>query len=470
MYINESTDAYNEAKNNCEEKFPLRDCTEIYFKKGFPIGKIDDFTISLDIYWLVVSLVEEDESVFKLVLDLLNIQCIFFGINFLKLLFFIFYCLRIRIKTYLAIIYLFCLFGSILHSFFIFYQLLNEDLSNYQHQFFQENSFFKTFESIFCFDINISIDSNQKLTYEYLNKLTRNIEFENVFEKISYLNNLHNWVDIDHSNFTELNLDFKIETLFYQNKKCFLLRNKNDFKKENLYFLENDKILKVYFNRTLLQQDNFIIYFLTKEKERLQFSNIIELKYQWLSVYYSIKQELMQLNFNDKFIFIKNPSLLFKENNLNDDKYIDKLMDEFERMFKLSTSNFMLKNLSNAPILEIDDEIFDQYYYQFKNISDNNKRIKPNFQRLYQANIYEEVTAYEYTPDFILTISFFKKVVVITNEDNYAKLILNLLNVLSLWFNLSILDLYVYVIKIKFIFIKIHKLLIKTSDLLSFEI
>ena len=68
-------------------------------------------------------------------------------------------------------------------------------------------------------------------------------------------------------------------------------------------------------------------------------------------------------------------------------------------------------------------------------------------------------------PDFIFELNFTKNKILITNEDNFTKLNLNLLNVLSLWFNLCILDLHAYVYyaycKIVFSFNFIHALLIR---------
>lgn len=78
----------------------------------------------------------------------------------------------------------------------------------------------------------------------------------------------------------------------------------------------------------------------------------------------------------------------------------------------------------------IDNQLFDQFYYLIQNITDYNLKPNLNYKRFFILNFYDFLTpSIPETPCFNL----------------YAKLIINLLNTLSLWLDHSILDLYVYV-------------------------
>ena len=73
-----------------------------------------------------------------------------------------------------------------------------------------------------------------------------------------------------------------------------------------------------------------------------------------------------------------------------------------------------------------------------------------------------EFTFFQFT---ILPIS---KRVEILNKENYAKLIQDILNSFSLWLNISIADLIVYVNWFLNLFLKVYYLLVSVRDKLSF--
>ena len=152
---------------------------------------------------------------------MLNVQCIVFCQNLLKL-FVIIYCLlnaKYQLRNsryYLFVIYLFCLSGFTYHIYFIFYQLLNEELI--YHVYCAIESSIKIPEVVFCFDINQKrIDKNYKLTENYLNELTKEIIIEKVFKNITYLSRSNEWISLD-LNFRDSIL--KTDTFYFLNKKC----------------------------------------------------------------------------------------------------------------------------------------------------------------------------------------------------------------------------------------------------------
>ena len=91
-----------------------------------------------------------------------------------------------------------------------------------------------------------------------------------------------------------------------------------------------------------------------------------------------------------------------------------------------------------------------------------------NIQKLFITNYYKEDLLNTSNLDFIFELKFIKNKILLTNEDNIVKLILNLLNLLSLWFSLCILDLHVYAFyayfKIVFLFMFTYRLLIRIEN------
>ena len=245
---NDDFKKYNKTKEECRKKFLNNDCYKIRFEHN--LGTIEKFTKnkSIDLYYEVVNQIEEEPSFYKLLIDILNIESILFGQNVLKSLLMI-YCLlnskyQLRnSKYYLYFIYLICLFGFICHTFFIFNQILNEELIQYVYYTIERS--IKMPEIIFCFNLNRTIDKNFRLTVNYLNELTNSLRKETIFKNITYLSKSNEWISLD-SNFE--NSEFKIETFYLLDKKCFKLSLAIEYYRKKFHLLNNRKVLKVYFN------------------------------------------------------------------------------------------------------------------------------------------------------------------------------------------------------------------------------
>ena len=98
--------------------------------------------------------------------------------------------------------------------------------------------------------------------------------------------------------------------------------------------------------------------------------NVEKGDFQVFSVY-RIKVEVTEMASSDRFNWIKNPLSLFLEgNNLQDvDKYLENLFRNFKRVFSVKTLNLPLREQHFK--YELDNELFDQYYKQVQNLSDN---------------------------------------------------------------------------------------------------
>ena len=100
--------------------------------------------------------------------------------------------------------------------------------------------------------------------------------------------------------------------------------------------------------------------------------------------------------------------------------------------------------------IKINDTEFENYYEKQEQ-EDETIAKNPNYERQF-ATIYKKYLADEFAnssnPDFIYRLDFFKKRIVITNEDNLAKFILNLLNVFSLWLNINLFETFLFKTKL----------------------
>ena len=448
--------SYYKIKKECEKGNKAEDCYETEFELGTLINRSENDDIQeIELYTQVNLMADEDPSIYKALLDILNILSILFGLSVFQLLHLIHLLTKIKVKGCLQFIYLLCSIGLIYHLYYILNEVINEDLIYSQHYEVLES--IKMTESIICFEFNQTlIDKNYQLTGNYLNEITNEMRAKKVFKNISYLSKSNEWITLNStSNYTTD--EFKMETFFFVNKKCFKLKQEVEYDWKLFYF-ENQKneVLKIYFKRPFIHQNNTMTHLMSRVENSMQFTKIdLILKVEGIEKYsYSIYQEPFELIHNDKFNFIKKPlSLLYGENDVNDpDRYLKRLTN-FKR--GLSTLNLPLEE--EAFNDEIDDDLFEQYYLQVQNITDYQTPTNSNYKRIFATNYFDDYDLDIYKPDISLNLIGFKKKLTITNSDNFTKLILNLLNAFSIWFSLGVLDLHVYV---HLLFHKIRSILI----------
>ena len=115
-------------------------------------------------------------------------------------------------------------------------------------------------------------------------------------------------------------------------------------------------------------------------------------------------------------------------------------------MPQLKSSEYNFENLKN-PLekenfeLEINDDLFDQFVSQVHNATSQDTMAYSDYQQTFFANHLIR-TKVESKTDLAFSLAFIKKTLLARNDENFAKLVLNLLNVLFLWFDLGILDLH----------------------------
>lgn len=135
-------------------------------------------------------------------------------------------------------------------------------------------------------------------------------------------------------------------------------------------------------------------------------------------------------------------------------RYLNKLVKSFRKSQHLTTLNLPIERKYFH--YEIDDDAFEQFYNEMQQQIDESWTVSPNYKRIFAKN-YLIIEKREHfrpqkashmsssgPPDFAFSVIFFKKVMVTTQPDNYVRLILNCLNVLFIWFDIGVLDLYAH--------------------------
>ena len=119
---------------------------------------------------------------------------------------------------------------------------------------------------------------------------------------------------------------------------------------------------------------------------------------------------------------------------------------------------------------QIKDDLFEQYFMQIQKKKDKSIFINKNSKSIY-FTITATVRFENHNSPEIVVYPFFMKYKSITTNSNkspYAKLLINILNCLSLWLSLSIFSIYFYISKTFIIFKKIYLLLLKLKNTFEF--
>ena len=338
---------------------------------------------------------------------------------------------------------------SLLNNIMVFQSIIEGDLI--KNEYFTKLDEYNLPNTIYCFEYDDSkIDKNAKITGEYLDQLTSDLTFKNVFEKINYFDKTHlRYLIVDKLNTTTnsnfySNSEISLAHFYYLNLKCFEIILKPPFKEEDFYFNANKLVLDVNLNDFIYRQHSFI-YFLYRETESKQIggSYLYKIgnppKYKYRKYTYEIEFQLIKIKREDKFEFLKNPvSLFFETSAINDaTNYLETMKQKFKNKYKLASRDTILDDFK----LEIDDLLFKQFYLQIQNLTDHNGLTSLNFEQ----SVYNMYTQRAHTPfhnlDFTFSLSLISRQVEISNEDNYTKLIISILNAVSFWLGLCVFDL-----------------------------
>ena len=450
---------FNETKdlkieNDCINSFNRPDCNDVLFEENLEYTCLtDDYQLYIKLNYENLEEKEFEQSLIKLFLDLMNLLSIFFGLNAIGILLIALSNLKrfLELEWYKIskiFVIVVCLIMFLLNIILVFQSIIKGDLI--KNEYFTKLDEYNLPNTIYCFKYDDSkIDKNTKLTGEYLDQLTNDLTFKSVFNQITY-DNKTDFKYIDRFDYTTKsnfysNSEISLIHFYYLNLKCFETIFRPPFKVEDFYFKANKLVLYVFLNDFIKRQHAFV-YFLYREKESKQIggSFLYEIRNSFKSCYlkyaYDIEFQLIKIEREDKFELLKNPSSLFYGTTAINDasKYLETMKQKFKNEHGLTSLDTILDDEFK---LEIDDLLFKQFYLQIQNLSDHNGLTSLNFkQNIY--NIYSQMKLLQLDDfDFSFSLSLINRQVEISNEDNYTKLIISILNALSFWLGLCILDL-----------------------------
>ena len=455
-YFNSTID--QSIDEQCKMTYSKADCDYAYFTDSMKphvnyLTKNDAncYDYEVNLFFIKTQEQEFNTSYVKLLFTLLNIESLFYGFNILKIFAFSLLIMqkrsRIRYLTfYKYAVNLFCASCFLVHFYFIFKDIIkNEDMVS--SGTITKNDTIECADSIFCTKINEDlIDFNERQTGEQIAKLASNLKFENLFERIIYIKEgeAHDY------RFTQFNnSNFRIVDFLFHNMRCAILRTNIKYKKEEFYFIssaEDAYPIKLFFNQSFNRSND--LFFLSKRKLSLQLNEMDKLKTENevnenLKLKYQIRQELLEISRNDRFEYIKQPFSLFysKKNDLMDaTSYLEKIQYEFQTNYNL-TSLLMLLTEKDFKY-EIEDRLFKQFYLQVQNKSDHFYPRNMNTERQIYNNYIQlsKVINDANEADIEIFCSFFILKTNFINDDNYTKLFQQILTSLSLWLNVSLIN------------------------------
>ena len=482
--LNETKDKGIE--NDCIDSFNQPDCIDILFEESLEhTCQQDEYSLSIKLNYENLKERELEQTLIKLVLDLMNLLSIFFGLNAIGILLIIISYLKNFLKLnwhkiFKILVLVVCLICFLLHFDFIFRNIIEGELI--KNEYFEKSNEYNLPNTIFCFKYNHSeIDKNIKISGEYLDQLTSDLTFKSVFKIIKYYNRTYfKYLNINKLNYTAnskfySNSEISLTHFYYIKLKCFEIILKTSFKEENFYFLDVRFVLHLYLNDRIYRQYQSV-YFLYRERESKQIGGSFLYRIGAQSNdnkhIYDIEFQLTVIVREDWFEFFKNPrSLIYDTTTVNDaTKYLETMKKKFKNKHGLTSRDTILDHDFK---LEIDDLLFKQFYLQIKNRTNHNGLISLN----YKQNVYNTYSQAKVIPlevknfeDFRFSLSLISRHVDIFNEDNFTKLIISILNAISFWLGLCILDLSVYVRKLFRPILHFYQMLIKVKVYLHLRI
>ena len=252
----------------CMNLTKSKDCNEVYFEESVqPIFlNLNIIEINLD-YGVIVEL-EYKPSYVKTVLDILNLESIFFGTNVSVILITISTTLKqiFKFKWYKAnkiLIFLLCLTGFLLHNYQIIDSIIREDLI--ENGYFIKLDKYRLPGLVFCFELDEKeIDKNFRLSGTHLDRLN-NIDH---FRKIVYYNRTHfNTFNLNKTSNLNINSEISLHHFYNSGSKCFEVNINQFFKEEDSFFLDNKNFIEVYFNHYPIEKYTLFFYKHLKSNE-----------------------------------------------------------------------------------------------------------------------------------------------------------------------------------------------------------
>lgn len=399
-YFNTSKDY--EIEGVCLKNYSRIDCLDIKFistlKDSYPYRT---FTIELDIYFEKLRIKELEYNLYRFYLNILNIESILFGVNMHATLVLYFSMAKICFKikwnrVYAFLFFLTCLMGFLGTIYVIFREIINNELVD--NMYLRTNNDVKMPTLIFCLkfeESNIQID--KILNGKYLDELTSDLNYTSVFTDIKYYDVESR--QIESYSFNNSDPNIRLNYFYYFNMKCLSVANEIIYKRQDLYFKNSSTVLKFYLDKKLANKHRkiYILYHrdnAINDENNRQFNEIYAFRigkvdnhtiaeesdkhetnmsheHSKVNDYdlfykYRIRLEPFVIEVDDKFQLLKQPKmLLYKKEDLNNvSNYLRKMKHKFMEKYNLTTRVIPLLNGSRDFNSEVNEKLFEQFYYQ----------------------------------------------------------------------------------------------------------
>ena len=459
-------------EQTCVETYRDRkSCEEVYFKESLKrMSSYCKTSIRLNLNYEDSISSQIDQSSIKLVLAILNVESIFFKNNIASCLIFLLAVLKRTFKLNWSsnkldrfLVLSICLAGFMTHNVFVFKGIIEDELA--QNGYFQMMRQFTLPNTVFCFDLSkFELDENHKITGNYLNRLTEELRLGNIVEKVMYFNRTHDKVFRPPNNLSSYSdSEITIRPFYLLAFHCLEFQLNVKLDESDFYLLVNKFILRIYFKHSFTNQTNRT-YLFYRQPGQKQVSDMLEYKIgpdrSRHRPIYEIVLERIEVDKVDHFENLKDLQRLFfgKRRTSNVNEYLNEMQAKFGDLENLTTNEIPLEQGDLSK--EIDNELFKQFYIQVMNVTDHQQPISLESNLVF-FNFYSKRIDLDLFTFFQFTILPISKRVEISNNENFAKLIQDILISLSLWLNISIADLLVHLNLLLGVPLRVYFLLVK---------
>ena len=475
-------------EEECSGLFNQTDCNEVRFEES-PELAYPEITLSVSIRLSYLNIAEREMEYdpVKTLLDIVGLVTIMFGSNVLGMLTaaLLFLCRILRIKwrrTYIVFLLLLASIGFLVHNLLVFRTIISGDLQ--ENEFFEKPERYTLPSPILCFPIEKEVDENHRVTVKYLDDVTGDLTFQRAFWKIGYNNRTHlkelhiKKLDQTKSSRFYSSPELELSHFYYRGLKCFKTNLKVSYKKEDFFLLTHKTVLAINLDKTNLlskftNEINFTTFFHHQADSRemgggfdFDVGNVSNLTRKLDARYYysyMIEFEQFRIVREDLFELLKDPRRLFQEKvKVNDARTVEAIRKRFKDDYNRTTDYLPLDGYFDA---EVDNELYEQHA---KTIIDQSSfqslDFEQNIANTY-ANVYQSPAQND--PDFSFSFSFLVRRVVITNRENYTKLVVSLLNTLSLWLDICVIDMGSWLSSVSKLVLRFYRLLVKIRNRLE---
>ena len=310
LKFNFSTAIDQEIRRKCSKIYRYKECDKAFITSHDKqiveemMKQNDTLTINLLFEHNVITYILITNPL-ELTFHILTLGSVLFGFSMPNLLLFICRLTKFNVLTFLIsrkVLLAISVIGFSFHSFFILKDSLYSDLipefqTNFS--FFEPNKHIPVM--IFCVDHPVKVDALHSVTGHELDKMTKGIDQEFIFEEIIYHDNNYDrqrWLPNQ-----TLPDNLRIDYFFINRHKCFEVHYR--LNPHNIYSSYVYNIIKVMLNRNI---PSYLFSFRTNTS-----INLIDYYEFRANVTHYCNFDHMYEEFTDQFQRIKSPTLLYRQ-------------------------------------------------------------------------------------------------------------------------------------------------------------